>query len=193
MNTDHLFDLLAPVVADLGLECLGLEYIAGSATLRVYIDVTSADAAVNVDDCEKVSREISALLDVEDPIAGRYTLEVSSPGLDRPLFTPAQFARFTGEVVAVTLNLPIGRRRRFRGPIIAVAGDVVTIEHEGEAMDIEHVNIGKARLVPDYSALEPTPTRDDRRHRGRKRNQKSPTADGVDTDPVQGTRAGEEK
>ena len=97
--------LLAPTVESLGLELLGVEYLPapGGALLRLYIDVPQCRAAadaprmVGIEDCEAVSREVSAQLDVEDPITGNYTLEVSSPGVDRPLFTPAQFARFIGE------------------------------------------------------------------------------------------------
>ena len=101
-------ELLAPPVEALGLELLGIEYLPmpGGSLLRLYIDRPGAEAGaemdgegVTVDDCEAVSREVSAQLDVEDPISGNYTLEVSSPGLDRPLFTPAHFERFTGEVV----------------------------------------------------------------------------------------------
>ena len=100
--------LLAPTVRSLGLELLGVEYLPapGGATLRLYIDVPEAEAAeraVGIDDCEAVSREVSAQLDVEDPISGNYTLEVSSPGVDRPLFEAAHFARFAGEQAKVGL------------------------------------------------------------------------------------------
>ena len=96
MRNEELTELLAPIVADLGLECLGVEYSPshGNGLVRVYIE--AADRAVTVDDCEAVSRQVSATLDVHDPVEGRYTLEVSSPGLDRPLYTPAQFERFIG-------------------------------------------------------------------------------------------------
>ena len=110
--------LLAPTVDALGLELLGVEYLPapGGALVRLYIDIPLEDAAaeaagegdepprtVGIEDCEAVSREVSAQLDVEDPISGNYTLEVSSPGLDRPLFTPAQFARYIGQVAKVWL------------------------------------------------------------------------------------------
>src|SRR6185369_7000297 len=97
MRNEELTQLLAPVIADLGLECVGVEYSPshGNSLVRVYIE--AADRPVTVDDCEVVSRQVSASLDVHDPIEGRYTLEVSSPGLDRPLYTPEQFARFIGE------------------------------------------------------------------------------------------------
>jgi ribosome maturation factor RimP len=94
MTDEEMTALLAPAIGDLGLELVGIEFSPGhgGSLLRVYVDV--ADRPVTIDDCERASREISALLDVNDPVAGRYTLEVSSPGLDRPLFTPAHFERF---------------------------------------------------------------------------------------------------
>jgi len=110
MRNEELTQLLAPVIADLGLECVGVEYSPshGNSLVRVYIE--AADRPVTVDDCEVVSRQVSASLDVHDPIEGRYTLEVSSPGLDRPLYTPEQFARFIGESAKLEVNLPIDGR-----------------------------------------------------------------------------------
>ena len=107
-KASEITTLLVPTVHSLGLELLGAEYLPapGGALLRLYIDVPAgtADArTVGIEDCEAVSREVSAQLDVADPISGHYTLEVSSPGVDRPLFTPAQFARFLGETDKVTL------------------------------------------------------------------------------------------
>lgn len=153
MTNDELSTLLTPAIADLGLELVGIEFSpnAGGSLLRVYID--EPENGVTIEDCERASREISALLDVNDPVAGRYTLEVSSPGLERPLFTPAHFERFVGETVKLNVNLPLDGRRRFQGPIKAVDGDCITIEQDGVAIDIVHANIGRARLVPDYAAL----------------------------------------
>lgn len=150
MRNEELTQLLIPVVADLGLECLGVEYspAQGNGLVRVYID--AAQRAVTVDDCEAVSRQVSATLDVDDPIPGRYTLEVSSPGLDRPLYTPQQFARFIGESAKLEVNLAINGRRRFQGSIVAVSGDDVVIEQDGQAVTIAGGNIHKARLVPDF-------------------------------------------
>jgi len=149
MRNEELTELLAPVVTNLGLQCLGVEYSPshGNGLVRVYID--AADRAVTVDDCEAVSRQVSATLDVHDPVQGRYTLEVSSPGIDRPLYTPEQFARFIGGAAKIELNLPLNGRRRFQGPILAVAGEIVTLEQNGVRVDIAHGNIHKARLVPE--------------------------------------------
>ncbi len=144
--------LLAPAVNALGLELLGVEYSAGvsSALLRLYID--APDRAVNVEDCADVSREVSALLDVHDPIDAHYTLEVSSPGIERPLFKPEHFERFVGTPAKVTVDLPINGRRRFHGPIMAVEGDEIVIEQDGAPARIPHPNIQKARLAPVFEA-----------------------------------------
>ena len=154
MFNKELTQLLMPVVADLGLECLGVEYSPshGNGLVRVYID--APQRAVTVDDCEAVSRQVSATLDVNDPIQGRYTLEVSSPGLDRPLYTPAQFARFVGSEAKVELNLPLNGRRRFQGPIKSVEGATIVLEQDGVDVAIAAGNIQKAKLVPD---LGPAP------------------------------------
>ena len=153
MKDEDLNALLAPLIGDLGLELVGIEFSPGrgGSLLRVYVD--AAGRPVTIDDCERASREISALLDVNDPVAGRYTLEVSSPGLDRPLFTPDQFARFVGQAVKVNVNLPLDGRRRFHGTIREVEGDRITIEQDGEPVTIVHANVAKARLAPDYAAL----------------------------------------
>ncbi len=151
MRNEELTELLAPIVADLGLECLGVEYSPshGNGLVRVYIE--AIDRAVNVDDCEAVSRQVSATLDVHDPVEGRYTLEVSSPGLDRPLYTPAHFQRFIGGAAKIEVNLPLNGRRRFQGPILAVEGATIVLEQDGVRVDIAHGNIHKARLVPELA------------------------------------------
>lgn len=150
--------LLAPRVQSLGLELLGAEYLPapGGATLRLYIDVPQGEAgerSVGIEDCESVSREVSAQLDVADPITGHYTLEVSSPGVDRPLFDTAQFARFAGEQAKVTLKLPLDGRRRLTGRIVAVHGTRVDFDVDGQPLSVDIDNMDKARLVPDWAAL----------------------------------------
>jgi ribosome maturation factor RimP len=169
MRNEELTNLVAPAIADMGLECLGVEYSPshGNSLVRVYID--APDRAVTVDDCELVSRQVSALFDVNDPITGRYTLEVSSPGLDRPLYTPAQFARFVGEQAKIELSIPLGGRRRFLGPILAVEGDTITVEQDGVAVDIAHGNVQKAKLVPQFD--EPKkPGKGGKAEKGKARN-----------------------
>ena len=152
-KADEIQALLAPTVASLGLELLGVEYVpsGASALLRLYIDIQGRQ--VGVEDCESASREVSALLDVEDPIASEYTLEVSSPGIDRPLFSVAQFARWAGEQAKVQLRLPKDGRRRFTGRIVSAAGDTIVMKDDTGEFTIAHDNIDKARLVPDLVAL----------------------------------------
>ncbi len=160
-KAQQISQLLAPTVAALGLELLGVEYLTmpGGAVLRLYIDVPEAEAtgenprAVGIDECEMVSREVSAQLDVEDPISGHYTLEVSSPGLDRPLFSPAQFARFIGESAKVGLKLPHDGRRRLTGRIVEVDGDSIHFDVDGQPFAVAFDNIDKARIAPDWAAL----------------------------------------
>ena len=157
--------LLAPTVESLGLQLLGIEYLPapGGAVLRVYIDVPEAEVEtriVAIEDCEAVSREVSAQLDVEDPISGNYTLEVSSPGVDRPLFGAAQFARFTGERAKVGLKLPQDGRRRLTGTIVSVQADRIVFDVDGQPFEVAVDNIDKARLVPDWAALGYAPARD---------------------------------
>lgn len=154
-RVDELQNLLAPAIDALGLELLGLEWSPSteSAMLRLYID--APERAVTVDDCEAVSREVEGLLDVNDPIPGQYRLEVSSPGIDRPLFSPAQFARHQGEQVKVQLRLPLEGRRRFQGRIDRVDIDeqrIVLEVEEGELI-LAHDSIEKARIIPDLQAL----------------------------------------
>jgi ribosome maturation factor RimP len=156
----EIANLLAPTVQALGLELLGAEYLPapGNATLRLYIDVPldeQPERMVNVDDCERVSREVSAQLDVEDPISGNYTLEVSSPGVDRPLFTLEQFVRHVGESAKVGLKLPQDNRRRLQGAIVsadAVTGQIV-FNVDGNEIAVSFDNIDKARILPDWVAL----------------------------------------
>ena len=107
-----------------------------------------------------MSREVSAQLDVEDPISGNYTLEVSSPGVDRLLFTPAHFARFIGEQAKVGLKLPQDGRRRFQGRIASVEGDMIGFDVDGQPFAVAAGNIDKARLVPDWVALGYGPAKD---------------------------------
>ena len=158
-KANEIAALLAPTVTSLGLELLGAEYLPspGGAMLRLYIDVPAGEGeaprAVTIEDCEAVSREVSAQLDVEDPITSHYTLEVSSPGIDRPLFDAAQFARFLGESAKVTLRLPQDGRRRLQGQIASVDGENITFNVDGNELTVRADNIEKARLVPDWAAL----------------------------------------
>ena len=156
---------IAPTVEALGLELWGVEHLrrGRNITLRVFIDCMSG---VTIDDCERVSRQISAILDVEDPIQGEYTLEVSSPGIDRPLFTLPQFERYLGAEANIRLRVPINGRRRFRGVIEKVMADKVALLVEGGMVEMPHADIERAGLAPP--AVEAANTRPGKR-RGSKR------------------------
>lgn len=183
-KADDIAALLSPTVASMGLELLGIEYLPapGGATVRLYIDVPQAEAearSIGIEECEAVSREVSAQLDVEDPITANYTLEVSSPGIDRPLFGAAQFARFVGESAKVTLKLPQDGRRRLQGAILRVDGDTVVFDVDGAEFAVAAVNIEKARLVPDWVALGLAPARDKSGRDARPGKQKSDKKQGA--------------
>ena len=146
---EQLQALLAPVVEALGYECWGLEYMSQGrhSLLRIYID--HADGVL-VEDCEKVSRQISGVLDVEDPISNEYTLEVSSPGMDRPLFTLEQFAKHAGELVKIKLRSPYEGRRNFQGPLRGVEEqDVVVLVDDHEYL-LPIDLIDKANIIPRF-------------------------------------------
>ena len=145
----NLGTLLGPTVAAMGYELVGVEYhpSGAHALLRVYID---CENGITVDDCAAVSHRISGLLDVEDPIKAQYTLEVSSPGLDRPLFLPEHYDRFVGHSVRLQLTLPLEGRRRFLGQLKAREGEQVILEVDGQELRIPLERIERARLVPKF-------------------------------------------
>ena len=145
-----LRQLLQPVIEALGCELWGLELQAGGKTklLRIYID--RAGGAVGIEDCERVSRQSSAVLDVEDVINGEYILEVSSPGMDRPLYELSQYEQFIGEDISWRLRFPYEGRRNFKGRLTGVDGDeiiVVATDHEF-LFPVE--GIEKANVVPRF-------------------------------------------
>ena len=152
MSLQILNELLQPLVEDLGYEFIGLEYNPNPkhSLLRIYID---HENGVGIQDCETVSRETAALLDVKDPIRSHYNLEVSSPGLDRPLFTPAHFSEFTGSEVQINLFAPQDGRRKFSGPILSAGESSVNIEQDGSEVTLDYDNIAKAKLIPDYEKI----------------------------------------
>lgn len=146
---ERLTEMLAPSVEDLGYELVGIEYVrAGKhSTLRVYID---QEEGILVDDCAAVSRQVSAIMDVEDPITNEYTLEVSSPGMERPLFNAAQYAAFIGEEVKIQLRMPIQNRRRWKGVISSVDGEIISVAVENKEERFALSNIQKANIVPKF-------------------------------------------
>lgn len=141
--------LIAPGVAALGYELWGVEYQTHGrqALLRVYID---SPEGISVEDCATVSRQISALLDVEDPISGEYLLEVSSPGMDRPLYTLDHFARFAGELIKLRLRAPVEGRRNFSGLLKGVEEDDVVVEVDAHEYLLPFDLIERANVVPRF-------------------------------------------
>jgi ribosome maturation factor RimP len=141
--------LIGPTVEGLGYELVGIEYLPQGrhSLLRVYID--HADG-ITLDDCARVSYQVSGLLDVEDPIKGNYTLEVSSPGLDRPLFKPEHFMRFAGHRVRVRLKVPLLERRKFSGVLQGLRDDQVIVVDDGQEFSLPLDKIEKANLVPEF-------------------------------------------
>jgi ribosome maturation factor RimP len=146
MLRERLIGLLEPALGRLGYELVELEYGAARArgTLRIFID---REGGVGLDDCERVSREVSAQLDAADPIAGAYTLEVSSPGFDRVLRTSAHFGRFVGQRVSVELREPRAGRRRYTGTLLAVDESGIALQVDRERVVVAFDEIGKARLA----------------------------------------------
>jgi len=147
MTGAELARLLEPTVEGLGYELADLELRIGgkNGVVRIFID---RPEGVGLDDCEVVSRQVSALLDVEDPVPGHYVLEVSSPGLDRKLTKPAHFRRFVGEEVRVQMRFPVEGRRRFRGRLLSAGEKTIEIEVDGVSHSLPMATIDSARLVP---------------------------------------------
>lgn len=146
---DKITQLLEPAVEALGFELLGIEFMrAGKhSTLRLFIDHPDG---ITVDDCADVSHQVSAVLDVEDPISNEYNLEVSSPGMDRPLFKSAHYEAVIGEVVSVRLRVPMGNRRNFKGEVLSVEGDTLKVQVDKEEFELNINNIEKGNLVPQF-------------------------------------------
>jgi ribosome maturation factor RimP len=147
MTGDELKVLLEPTIERLGYELIDLEVRLGGKIGIVRIFIDSLDG-IGLDDCEKVSLAVSALLDVEDPLPGQYNLEVSSPGLDRKLTKVEHFQRFAGETVKVSMRFPIEGRKRFRGTLVSSDDENIVVEVDGEPHSLPMATIDTARLVP---------------------------------------------
>jgi ribosome maturation factor RimP len=148
MSRDVLLKLLEPAVEKMGFELTDIELKLGGqdGLLRLFID---KDGGIGIEDCENVSRQVSSILDVEDPLPGNYTLEVSSPGLDRTLTKPAHFQRFMGADVRVKLRFPLAGRRNFRGELKFANEEDIEVEVDGESHRLAISTIESARLVPN--------------------------------------------
>ena len=153
---EALLRLLEGEVSSLGYELVELEFHPhrGGGLLRLYIDRPGSTGpdGVTVEDCEAVSRRVSAVLDAADPIPGEYTLEVSSPGFDRPLRTEAHYARFVGSRVHVETHLPRDGRRRWTGRLVAAGDGRIAVEVDGKMVEFAVAEIKAGRLVPEYGA-----------------------------------------
>ncbi len=148
---DKITDLISPVVKDMGYELVGVEYVSSGkhSILRIFIDT---EHGIGIEDCEKVSHQLSAIFDVEDPIATQYNLEVSSPGIERPLFNIEHYQRFLGHDINLRMVRPVNGQRKFRGTIGSVSEVNNTIELVTELAPITlDINmIEKANLVADF-------------------------------------------
>lgn len=153
MLDQKLQELLAPAITALGYELWGIERLSQGAKglVRIYID---SSRGISIDDCERVSYQISGILEVHDPIPGHYTLEVSSPGFDRPLFTLEQFARFLGHQAQVRLSQPLNAQRNFTGEIQRIEETQIILKIADTEYILPIEQIEKARLVPESEELK---------------------------------------
>ncbi|MDO4626885.1 MAG: ribosome maturation factor RimP [Pasteurellaceae bacterium] len=144
-----LAELLQASVEDLGCELWGIECQRAGRfmTVRLFID---KEGGVSIDDCADVSRQVSAILDVEDPIADKYNLEVSSPGLDRPLFNLSQFERYIGQDIALHLRIAVADRRKWQGKLTQIEGDMLTLLVDDQPQVFALGNIQKANVIAKF-------------------------------------------
>ena len=163
-----LISIVEPVVNAAGYDLVELRFLVeqGGPVLRVAVDLPLTDATdlsqvpedrVDLEDCENLSRELSAVLDVDDPIPQAYSLEVSSPGIDRPLRTPAHFAHFVGSEVKIQLGVPMqtpsGERKNFKGELLGITDGKVSVNVDGQKYELPLDDIDSAKLVPDWDAV----------------------------------------
>jgi ribosome maturation factor RimP len=147
VDTGKIEAMIAPSLEAMGYRVVRVAMTGGRrATLQIMAERVDGQA-MTVDDCADISRTVSALLDVADPIAGAYTLEVSSPGIDRPLVRREDFARFAGFEAKLEMSAPVAGRRRFRGKLLGVEGDAVRLMADGAAIDLPLNQVTRAKLV----------------------------------------------
>jgi len=150
LTREQLMGLLEPAVEALGYELSDIELNLGHGRglIRLFID---SDAGITLDDCAKVSHQVSGVLDVEDPIAGDYNLEVSSPGADRKLVKPEHFDRFAGSMVKVRLKRLVNGRKRLKGQLLGREGEEIQVRLDGKDVSVAMTEIEVARVVPDWN------------------------------------------
>tara|TARA_R110000868_G_scaffold60378_2_gene184533 strand:+ start:283 stop:762 length:480 start_codon:yes stop_codon:yes gene_type:complete len=131
----ELHERLSLLIASMGFEMVGCEMLpmGGQKMFKLFID---SPKGVSADDCSRVSHQVSALMDVEDPIQSRYVLEVSSPGIDRPLFDLKHYEQFVGSEVKMRLSAPMSGRRQFRGVLVRVVGEDIHLDVEGSGQEV---------------------------------------------------------
>lgn len=148
MQRHYLANVIEPIVEGLGYETVRILTIGdANPVLQIMIEHKNYEQEITVDDCALVSRALSASLDEKDPIEGRYTLEVSSPGLDRPLTKPEHFKRYVGYVIKLEVSEPVEKRKRFKGTIETAANEILTLKMEESVYTIAYDNIIKAKIV----------------------------------------------
>jgi len=153
MRAEDIEALIEPAVKALGCELWGVQLIQSKHTiLRVFIDT---EAGAGIEECEKVSRQVSQVLDVEDPIRSEYTLEVSTPGMDRPLFKLEQFAKYQGEQISLRLRVPYKGQRNFKGLLCGVEGEEVVLRIDDTEILLPIESIEKANVVPQFTEANP--------------------------------------
>ena len=147
--SDQLTEMIQPVVEGLGCELWGIERLSTGrfSILKIYIDAVEG---VDIEDCARVSRQVSSLLDVEEPVTGEYTLEVSSPGMDRRLFRLDQFEAFAGAKVRIQLKRPYEGQRKYSGLLRGIEGDEVILDLDDEEILFPLEAIEKANVVPEF-------------------------------------------
>ncbi len=149
-TSDNLTQLVKQTVESMGYELVGVELLSrqkSSTLLRIYIDSAKG---IRLDDCTAVSHQVSGVLDVEDPIEENYDLDVSSPGLDRPLFDKEHFDRFKGKRARIKMRMKLNGRRRYEGVLTGVEGDNIILDLKGERLDLPLDQIDTARLIPEF-------------------------------------------
>lgn len=142
-------DLITPILNDLGFQLWGIKYIRNPKrpTLQIFIE---KEGGVTIDDCQEASLQINSILDVEDVIKSAYHLEVSSPGMDRILFTFEQLSAYVGKQISLEVSLPVVNRKRFRGTLEKIDGDILVMNVGNEVYEIAYPNVSKAQVVPVF-------------------------------------------
>jgi len=150
--------IIEPALHALGYDLVHVSLGGGGSRQVLLIMIENQDqTTVSIDDCVRASRELSVLLDIEDPISTPYNLEVSSPGFDRPLVKIQDFMRFQGNEVKIQTHTPIENRKRFKGTLVKTTENHIILEVEGHAYEIPYQEIRAARLVPNFQEIEVKP------------------------------------